>query len=117
MQSANKLPGLPDVVTANFGSDDLGVEIRSLLQHLQVAVDDLRDQLKPKRKSHYAVEEIADIVGRSPYTVRRWISEGRIHAMRVGGTGPRGRLLISRDQLDTLVGRGLAADLPDSLAE
>ena len=31
-------------------------------------------------KSHYSVEEFADIVTRAPFTVRQWCNEGRIHA-------------------------------------
>ena len=81
-----------------------------------MAVDDIREQLTSKCKPHYTVEEIAGLVGRSPYTIRRWISEGRITAIRINGTGPKGRLLIARDQLDAIVADGLGTEVPDAVA-
>lgn len=92
-------------------------EMFGLLCYLKVAVEDIRSQLAAKRKDHYTVEEIADIVGRSAYTVRRWISEGRIKAIRIDGTGPKGRLLVPRDQLDTLVGTGMGTSIPAAVID
>jgi excisionase family DNA binding protein len=90
-------------------------EIHDLLVYLKLAVDDVRAKLSARYKPVYTVEEIADLCGRSAYTVRRWIGEGRIKAIRVAGTGPKGRLLVARDQLDMLVAGGLAADVPDAV--
>lgn len=81
-------------------------EVIHLLHYLKVAVDDVRDQLKKKRKPLLTVEEVAEIVGRTPYTVRRWITEGRIEATRVHGSGPKGKLLIAHEQIDRLVAEG-----------
>jgi excisionase family DNA binding protein len=83
-----------------------------MLKHVSLAVDDIRDQLAKKRKETYTVEEVAELVGRSPYTVRRWIAEGTIVAERVAGTGPKGRLLIRRDQIDRLIGAALGGNVP-----
>ena len=51
------------------------------------------------------------MTGRSAYTVRRWISDGRPKASRVSNTGERGRLLIHRDELRRLVNGGRGQDL------
>lgn len=93
-------------------SSDRAEEILGLLTYLKLAVEDVRAQLAAKRKDFYTIEEIADLFGRSAYTVRRWVSEGRIRAIRVEGTGPRGRLLVPRDQLDVLAGSGMASEVP-----
>ena len=92
-------------------------EMYGLLHYLKTAVEDIRGQLASKRKAFYTVEEIAGLVGRSAFTVRRWIGAGRIKAIRVEGTGPKGRLLVPRDQLGVLVADGLATAVPDAAVE
>jgi excisionase family DNA binding protein len=83
-----------------------------LLERLIVAVDDLRASVQGRRKELYTVVEVAGLTGRAPFTVRRWIAEGRLAAIRVEGTGPRGRLLIPGDQLARLLPQGLGGALP-----
>jgi excisionase family DNA binding protein len=63
-------------------------------------------------KSHYTVDEVAELTGRAPYTVRTWIHDGRLAAIRVPGTGPKGRLLVPHDELRRLVADGRAGDVP-----
>lgn len=87
-------------------------QMMALLAYLKVAIDDLRAQLAGTHKDRYTVEEFAQLVGRSAYTVRRWITEGRIDAVRISGTGPKGRLLIAHDQLDRLIESGLGGAIP-----
>jgi excisionase family DNA binding protein len=69
-------------------------------------LDEIQEVLAGARKSHLTVEEVARLVGRSAYTVRRWISEHRINANRVADTGPRGRLLIAREEVARLIAEG-----------
>lgn len=64
----------------------------------------LRDLLEDRVKPLLTVGEVAELVGRNEYTVRRWIKENRLAATRVSGTGPKGRLLIRREDLDRLLG-------------
>ena len=84
----------------------------SILHELQYAVDEIRERLAGTSKSHFTVEEVAQMTGRSPYTIRSWIKAKRIDAERVLGTGPRGRLLIPREQLKKLITSGKAERLP-----
>lgn len=90
-------------------------ELVNLVQSLAVQVADIRATLAAKRKPQYTVEEVADLTGRSAYTVRRWISEGRLKAIRISGTGPKGRLLIAREEIDRLISTGLGANVPDAV--
>jgi excisionase family DNA binding protein len=88
------------------------VDLHRKLTLLAEDVRAIRDALDGRSKSHFTVEEVAALVGRAPYTVRSWIQAGRLDAVRVHGTGPRGRLLISHDQLQRLVAGGLGGRIP-----
>jgi excisionase family DNA binding protein len=88
-----------------------------LLRPLRTELEAIRTTLQSRRKDHYTVDEVAKLTGRTPYTVRRWISESRLKAIRISGTGPKGRLLIPRDELDTLIASGLGAKIPDAAVE
>jgi excisionase family DNA binding protein len=88
-------------------------DVRAMFQALQTELADIRAVLSRKRKEHYTVEEIAGLVCRSEYTVRRWIAQKRIKAIRVQGTGPRGRLLIPNTELDVLIATAKGANVPD----
>jgi excisionase family DNA binding protein len=76
---------------------------------------DLREQLAGVRKEWYTVEEVAELTGRSAYTVRRWAKAGLIQATRVSGTGPRGRLLVGHDEVRKLIAAGLGGEVPAAL--
>jgi excisionase family DNA binding protein len=92
-------------------------ELAGMMRHLIDSVDDLRSQIAGTRKELYTVDEVARLTGRTPYTVRRWITEGRVRATRVEGTGPRGRLLIPGAELVRLIRHGLGGDLPPTVAD
>lgn len=86
-----------------------------LCGHLPVVLeklDHLRELLAGKRKESLLVEEVAELTGRSEYTIRRWVTEGKLKAVRIAEGGPRGRLLIPRSELDRLVAAGRGAAIP-----
>ncbi len=78
------------------------------------ALDEIRNRLAGSHKDWYTVAEVAHLTGRSDYTIRRWIKERRLEAVRVQDTGPRGRLLIARDQLQRLTAAGLGSRVADA---
>lgn len=82
--------------------DDLSL-VLDILHRLSGDVQDIKEKLDGTQKSHYVVDEVARMTGRAPYTVRTWIRSGRIRAERVAGTGPKGRLLIPREELAKLI--------------
>lgn len=69
---------------------------------------EIKEQQRGK-KEFYRVEEAADILGRKPYTIRRWIKRGRLTATRVFGTGPKGRLLVTGESIASVVSNSQAA--------
>lgn len=85
----------------------------AMLPTILAMIEEVRQLLAGQLKSHYTVEEVAELTGRAPYTVRTWIKQGRIAAARVAGTGPKGRLLVARDELRKLVDSGLGGRTPE----
>jgi hypothetical protein len=75
-----------------------------VFERLDRKLTDLLARLSDKVKSNYTVEEFGELAGRAPYTIRTWIKQGRIQARRVQGTGPRGRLLIPREEVERVIG-------------
>jgi len=66
------------------------------------------------RKEQLRVEEFAKLVGKSPYTIRRWIGEGKIKAVRLADGGPKGRWLIARGEVDRLIATGSGQAISDA---
>jgi excisionase family DNA binding protein len=85
------------------------------LPTVESGVRDLKDRFNRRTKTHLTVEEVAEITGRAPYTVRRWIKEKRIRAQRIKDGGPKGRLLIQREEIERLIADGLGAEVPDAV--
>lgn len=85
------------------------------LPAVEASLRTVREQLGRRTKSHLTVEEVADLTGRAAYTIRRWIKEKRLKAQRVKGGGPKGRLLIPREELEQLIAGGLGSEVPDAV--
>ena len=100
-------PGTQDALP-DVAEGPLAATLHEILGQLR----EIRFTLAGASKPMYTIDEVAELTGRTPYTVRRWVAEGRIEATRVSGTGPRGRLLVARDQLQRLVGVGLGGEVP-----
>ncbi|MCE9560534.1 MAG: helix-turn-helix domain-containing protein [Planctomycetes bacterium] len=73
-------------------------------------LDALRDMLGGTRTRNLLVEEVARLTGRSGFTIRRWIAEGKLKAVRIAEGGPRGRLLVPSTELDRLIACGRGPD-------
>jgi hypothetical protein len=96
-------------------ADDSAVaQVLDMLRGLEAKLENMRSLLTERRKEHFTIGEFAQIVGRSPYTARRWVSEGKVSAIRVQGCGPRGRLLVPRCELDRLIRAGQGGDIPET---
>ncbi len=80
---------------------------------LERKLDGLHELLSGRRKEHYVVEEVAAMTGRSEYTVRRWVSQGQLRAIRISEGGPRGRLLIPRAEIERLVAAAKGGKIAD----
>lgn len=104
-QSASAAP------PSNATIEQLIAYFQANLTKLDSRLDEVRDLVAGRSKEHLTVSEVAEMTGRSAYTVRRWISDGRLNASRVSNTGERGRLLIHRDELRRLISGGLGQNL------
>jgi excisionase family DNA binding protein len=86
------------------GSDSSAfAEIVARLNQLQETIFEILSRLDGTLKDPLTVDEFAELTARAPYTVRAWIKKGLLRAERVAGTGPKGRLLIRRDELKRLI--------------
>jgi excisionase family DNA binding protein len=68
---------------------DVRTWLAETLGRIERKCDGLERQLSGRTKPLLTVEEAAAEVGRTPYTIRRWISERRLRADRIQGTGPQ----------------------------
>jgi excisionase family DNA binding protein len=91
---------------------DADADTRAMFRQIIVSLDNILTRLAGTHKDFYTIAEIAALTGRSQYTVRRWVTEKRVTATRVAGSGPKGRLLIARDQVSALVYSGLGEAVP-----
>jgi len=115
MRSASSLSTGNPLVGATTLTDLQTSRIVPVLAQILDDLRDIREMLSGLRKEWYTIEEVAELTGRTAYTIRRWVKEGRITATRVSGTGPRGRLLVGWDQLRQLIGAGMGGEVPPAV--
>jgi excisionase family DNA binding protein len=76
-------------------------EILQRLERIEAALTELKRQRVPKE--FYSTAEVAELLGRSEYTVREWCRKGQTHAVK----SPNGRgWLIPHDDLTRLLNEG-----------
>jgi excisionase family DNA binding protein len=92
--------------------EELLGRLRGLLEPIEHRLASIEERLRGSRRDYYRVEELATLVGRSEYSIRRWIKQGKLKATRLEGTGPRGFLLVPRDQVERLIRIGEVTDVP-----
>lgn len=109
--------------SARFGGEEaeapvaeLLTQVAAMLERVDRKIDGVVERLAGAVKDFYTVDEVAQLTGRAPYTVRSWIKDGRIRAERVSGTGPRGRLLVPHAELKKLIASGCGARVPNIVA-
>jgi hypothetical protein len=83
--------------------------VEILLRELLARQETLQRLLGGRCQQHHTIDEFARRVGRATYTVRGWIARGLLRAIRLEGTGPRGRLLVPHEELDRLLSSGAAS--------
>ena len=110
------IPGTADTVLNSLAAETV-VQLLLQIPTILAAVGEIRHILAGRQKPLLTIEEFGALTGRAPYTVRRWVKERRIRAIRVSGTGPKGRLLIPREELEKLVTSGLVGQVPAALID
>ena len=100
------------------GSKDLGLALGTL----QAQMAELGDQMskllevmlnRPTEKTSYTTKEVADILGKAPFTIREWCRLKRIHAEKAKcGRGSEEEWRISREELVRIQNEGLLP-IPD----
>ena len=66
--------------------DSPQIRVEQLLGMIPAMVKDvgeIRRLLSDRRKDYYTIDEFAEIVRRAPYTIRTWVKDGRVGAIRV----------------------------------
>jgi excisionase family DNA binding protein len=97
-------------------TSDHTAALLAMIPRILWSVERLQQQMSLRQKDFYTIDEVAALVRRAPFTVRAWVKDGRIAATRVTGTGPRGRLLVPRAELDKLIKAGPGEQPPADVA-
>ncbi len=98
--------GTPEAADLAAGIDRLERRFASLEELLA----DLRDALGERRKvkASYTTVEVAELLGKRPYTVREWCRHGRVNATKaMCGRGGEEEWRISHEELERVRNDGL----------
>jgi hypothetical protein len=101
-----------DSVVVESANQSLSGELLGRLIRIESALQELLRQNTVK--DWYTTDEVAEILGKAPFTVREWCRHQRVKAMkRACGRGKSQEWIISRDELMRVQTEGL---LPESSA-
>ncbi len=107
-----------NILTPGLGHEPRILEqIADDLRNLRKEVREITEWLHGHAKEYYTVAEVAALVQRSPYTVRRWLKEGRIEGIKISDRPDddrsvnKGQYLIAKEQLEILVGQGKGVNI------
>ncbi len=92
-----------------FGDPDVSALLKALIR-IEAKLDRVQEELEALRNGaddspFVTVAEAAHLVHRSPYTVRRWLREGRLNGSKATN-GSKGQYLIPREEIDSLLQLG-----------
>lgn len=100
----DKTESLADIITAGHAT---------ILEHvasISIAVEDVREEFNQKRivKEWYSPAEVAELLGKAPFTVREWCRLGRVNVRkRPTGRGDAKEWEISREEVERIRNHGL----------
>ena len=78
-------------------------QLRLAILDLNHAVRDLLAELRGRRqKEAYSVSEVAHLLSRSEWTIRRWVREGTIHGAHTGKSA-KSHIVIPRWEVERLL--------------
>jgi excisionase family DNA binding protein len=115
IDSSNAAPALEQLVRKVDSLASLLSELSSKFPTLDSKLTDLQELLSSRRKKNFTVGEVAELTGRSAYTIRRWVAHGKLKAIRLRDGGPRGKLIIARTEFERLIAAGKDADVPGAV--
>jgi hypothetical protein len=109
MQDKNSSSTIACLQPDQTGENVLRIEMKEVLRRLaeiqaSVAVLLAQRTVKP----WYSTAEVAQIIGKSDYTVREWCRQGRVHAQKkASGRGRHQAWVISQEELVRIEREGL----------
>ena len=86
--------------------NDILTQLNDRLSRIEIALSDGREPAF--QKEWYSVAEAAEILGKSPFTVREWCRLDRINSMkRPCGRGNSSEWMISHREIERIQNKGL----------
>ena len=79
------------------------MQLRLAIADLNEAIRELLEELRSqRRKDAYSVKDVAQLLDRSEWTIRRWVREGTIHGVHTGDSA-KSQIVIPRWEVERLL--------------